>query len=218
MKIALIGGTGNIGQGLAFRLKLASFDVIIGSRSAEKAESKAEYFNSLVERLGGKGDIRGMVNEEASSNADVAIITIPWQHAFDTAERLKDNLAGKIVVSPVVPMVAEDGFLRYVQPEEGSAGLQLARILDKSMVVVAFNNIPARRFANPEEKFRWDIAVCGDNQEAKRTVMEIVNKIEGLKAYDAGELKNSKTIEALTPLLINIARKNRTKELGVRFV
>ena len=218
MKIALIGGTGNIGQGLAFRLKLASFDVIIGSRSAEKAESKAEYFNSLVERLGGKGDIRGMVNEEASSNADVAIITIPWQHAFDTAERLKDNLAGKIVVSPVVPMVAEDGVLRYVQPEEGSAGLQLARILDKSMVVVAFNNIPARRFANPEEKFRWDIAVCGDNQEAKRTVMEIVNRIEGLKAYDAGELKNSKTIEALTPLLINIARKNRTKELGVRFV
>lgn len=218
MKIALIGGTGNIGGGLAFRLRLAGFDVIIGSRSENKAKAKAEYFNSLVERLGGKGNIGGMINEEASRRADVCVITIPWQHAFQTAERLKNELAEKIVISPIVPMVVENGMFRYVPPEEGSAGLKLARTLGRSRIVVAFNNIPARRFANPEERFSWDVAVCSDDEQAKKAVMNIVSQIKGLKAFDAGGLENSFTVEALTPFLINLARKNKTGELGVRFV
>jgi len=218
MRIALVGGTGNIGEGLAFRLKLAGYDVIIGSRSEEKANAKAEHFNEIVKKMGGNGDIRGMLNEKASLLADVAIITIPWQHAFETVEKLKKNLEDKIVVSPIVPMVAENGYFRYIQLEEGSAGLRLARILGNGNVVVAFNNIPARRFANPDERFRWDVAVCSDNQKAKKTVMKIVDSIEGLKAYDAGDLKNSRTVESITPLLINMARKNKTKELGIRFV
>ncbi|WP_456368864.1 NADPH-dependent F420 reductase [Geoglobus sp.] len=218
MKIALIGGTGNIGEGLAFRLKLAGYDVIIGSRSEEKARKKAEHFNSLVESLGGKGDIAGMLNEDASLVADVCVITIPWKHAFETVERLRENLAGKIVVSPIVPMTVENGVFRYTPPEEGSAALKLARILDRSRIVVAFNNIPARRFANPEEKFEWDVAVCSDDEEAKKMVLEIVSKIKGLRGFDAGGLENSATVEALTPLLINLAKRNKTKELGVRFV
>ncbi len=217
MKIALIGGTGNIGEGLAFRLRLAGFDVIIGSRSESKARLKAEYFNSLVERLGGEGNISGTINDEASRKADVCIITIPWRYAFETAERLRDKLAGKIVISPVVPMVVENGTFRYVPPKEGSAGLKLATILSRSKVVVAFNNIPARRFANPEEKFSWDVAVCGDDEMAKKTVMDIVSEIEGLRAFDAGGLENSPTVEAITPLLINLAKKNKTSELGIRF-
>ncbi|NOY11780.1 MAG: NADPH-dependent F420 reductase [Archaeoglobi archaeon] len=217
MRIALIGGTGNIGEGLAFRLKLAGYDVIIGSRKEEKALSKAQHFNALVEELGGKGDIQGMVNEEAAMKADVAVITIPWQHAFETAEKLRDSLAGKVVISPVVPMVVENGVFRYSPPPEGSAGLKLARILDRSKVVVAFNNIPAKRFANPQERFEWDVAVCSDDEDAKRMVMEIVSSIDGLRAFDAGGLENSPTIEALTPLLINLAKRNKTKELGVRF-
>ncbi len=218
MRIALIGGTGNIGEGLAFRLRLAGHDVLIGSRSGEKAKAKAEHFNALVERLGGKRGIEGMTNEKASLIADVCIITIPWKHAFETAENLKENLAGKIVVSPVIPMVVENGIFKYIQPEEGSAGLKFARILDKSRVVVAFNNIPAKRFANPDEVFSWDVAVCSDDEQAKRTVMDIVNSIEGLRAYDAGSLENSRIVESITPLLINIARKNKTRELGIRFV
>ncbi len=218
MRIALIGGTGNIGKGLSFRLKLAGYDVIIGSRSEEKANAKAEHFNAIVETLGGKGDIQGMVNEEASKKADICVITIPWKHAFETAERLKDNLAGKIVISPVVPMTIENDILRYTPPSEGSAGLKLAKILDKSSVVVAFNNIPARRFANPDEKFQWDVAVCSDDENAKKKVLEIVSRIDGLRGFDAGGLENSKIVEALTPFLINLAKKNKTKELGIVFV
>ncbi len=218
MKIALIGGTGNIGEGLAFRLRLAGYDVIIGSRSEEKARLRADHFNELVERLGGKRGIQGAVNEEAALRADVCVITIPWQHAFETAEKLRDQLEGKIVVSPVVPMVIDNGVFRYAPPEEGSAGLKLARILDGSSVVVAFNNIPAKRFANPDERFEWDVAVCSDDENAKKVVMEIVSSIDGLRPFDAGGLENSASIEALTPLLINLARKNKTKELGVRFV
>ncbi|AIY89982.1 NADPH-dependent F420 reductase [Geoglobus acetivorans] len=218
MKVALIGGTGNIGEGLAFRLKLAGYDIIIGSRSEEKARSKAEHFNSLVESLGGKGNIEGRLNDEAAELADVAVITIPWQHAFETAERLKSKLKGKIVISPIVPMVVENGIFKYAPPEEGSAGLKLQRILAESSVVVAFNNIPAKRFANPAEKFEWDVAVCSDDDDAKRVVMEIVSSIKGLRAFDAGSLDSSRVIEALTPMLITLAKKNKTVELGVRFV
>lgn len=217
MKIGLIGGTGNIGEGLAFRLKLAGYDVIIGSRSEEKARSKAKYFNKLVEELGGNGNISGMVNRDAAEHCDIAIITIPWQYAFETAEQLKDELEGKIVISPVVPMVFEKGVFKYTPPEEGSAGLKIQKILENSKVVVAFNNIPAKRFANPYEEFEWDVAVCSDFEDAKKTAMEIVSSIKGLRPMDAGNLENSIIIESLTPFLINLAKKNKTKELGIRF-
>ena len=84
--------------------------------------------------------------------------------------------------------------------------------------MAAFNNIPAAKFADPDAEFQWDVAVCSDDTEAKKTVMEIVNSIKGLRALDAGPLSAARTVEALTPLLINLALKNGMKDLGVRFV
>ncbi len=217
MKIALLGGTGHIGAGLAFRLKLAGYDVIVGSRRLEKAVRKAEEYNRIVEARGGKADIEGMENGEAARHADVAILTIPWDKAFVTAESLRDELKGKTVVSPVVPMQKENGRFVYAPPPEGSAAERIASIVD-ARVVAAFNNIPAAKFADPDAQFQWDVAVCGDDAGAKRTVMDIVNSIDGLRALDAGPLSAARTVEALTPLLINLALKNGMKDLGVRFV
>jgi len=217
MKIALLGGTGHIGAGLAFRLRLAGYDVIVGSRKLEKALRKAEEYNRIVEAKGGKANIEGMENSDAAKRADIAILTIPWDKAFVTAESLKNELRGKIVVSPVVPMQRENGRFVYTPPPEGSAAEKIASIVD-AKVVAAFNNIPAAKFADPDAEFQWDVAVCSDDVEAKKTVMGIVNSIKGLRALDAGPLSAARTVEALTPLLINLALKNGMKDLGVRFV
>ncbi|WP_290902478.1 NADPH-dependent F420 reductase [Ferroglobus sp.] len=216
MKISILGGTGNLGKGLAIRLNLAGFDVFVGSRKEEKAKKLAEEYNEVAEKFGG-GGIIGVENEKAAKISDVSIITIPWEHAFETAEKLKNALSEKIVVSPLVPMRFENGFAHYVEIDGSSAAEKLASILSESFVVSAFNNIPAKRFANLEEKFSWDVLVCSDDAKAKKVVMDVVNKIEGLRALDFGELKNSRIVEKLTPMLINLAKINNLKPLGLRF-
>ena len=216
MKISILGGTGNLGKALAIRLNLAGFEIFVGSRSKEKAEKLAGEYNALAEKYGG-GGIVGYENEKAAEICEISIITIPWKYAFETAEKLKDYLRGKIVVSPLVPMRFEDDFVTYVELEEGSAAEKLAKTLPESYVVAAFNNVPAKRFANLEEKFRWDVLVCSDDENAKRKVMGIIDRIDGLRALDFGELKNSRIVERLTPMLINLAKLNNLKPLGLRF-
>jgi len=213
MRIAILGGTGSLGKGLAVRLAEVGYEVIVGSRDKEKAIRVAEEYSK-------KYDVRinGASNAEASTGCDMVIVTIPWRYAFDTVLSLKEELKGKIVVSPIVPMErTESGFV-YVELPEGSAAEKLARILPESRVISAYHNIPARRFSDPDAEFEWDVAVCGDDEDAKRTVMNVTNEIKGLRALDAGGLRNSKTVESLTPLLINIAIRNGMKDLGVRFV
>lgn len=212
-----MGGTGGLGEGLSFRLKLAGYEVIIGSRSEEKAKEKARQYNEIVERLGGIPDIRGMTNERAAELSDIAVITIPWRHAFETVEKLKENLRGKIVVSPIVPMELGREAV-FTPPEEGSAALKLAKILNESKIVVAFNNIPAKRFADPDDELGWDVLVCSNDEEAKRTVMEIISKIKGLRALDGGSLRDSAFVESLTPFLINLARRNKLRDISMRFL
>ncbi len=213
MKIALLGGTGNLGKGLALRLAKLGYDVIIGSRRLEKAESKASEYSNELRGI----EIAGLENIDAARECDIAVFTIPWQHAFTTAEELRDELKDKIVVSPLVPMEKVEGVFVYVRPPEGSAAEKLAGILKDSKVVAAYHSIPAGRFANVNENFEWDVPVCGDDSEAKSTIIEITNRM-GLRALDAGPLSNSYLLESLTPLILNIMAKNKLGELGVRFV
>ena len=213
MKIAVLGGTGSLGRGLALRLASLGYDVIVGSRDVRKAEAKAEEYGKIL-----GVNIKGLDNKKAAMECDIAIITIPWKYAFDTAESLKDELAKKIVVSPIVPMEKSANGFVYVNLPEGSAAEKSASILPDSIIVAAYHNIPAKRFADLNAEFEWDVAVCGDDVESKRVVMEITNKIKGLRALDAGRLSNSRIVESLTPLLINIAINNRMKDLGIRFV
>jgi len=213
MKIAVLGGTGSLGKGLVLRLASLGYDIIVGSRSREKAEEKAKEYGEIVGR-----NIRGLDNRRASVECDIAIITIPWKFAFETVMSLREELTGKIVVSPIVPMEkTEKGFV-YIELPEGSAAEKMASILTDSRIVSAYHNIPAKKFADLNAKFEWDVAICGDDEEAKKTIMDITNEIEGLRALDAGCLRNSRIVESLTPLLINIAMRNGMRELGVKFV
>ncbi len=213
MIVAILGGTGNLGKGLAVRFSLAGFDVIVGSRDVRKAEKKAEEYSDIS-----GCSIRGMDNRDALKACDVAILTIPWDRVFEFVSNFRDLFRDKIVVSPVVPMKKVNGLFVYVQLPEGSAAEKIASILRESRVVSAYHNIPARRFADLNEKFEFDVAVCGDDEEAKRVVIEMTNRVDCLRALDAGPLRNSRIIESLTPLLINISLRNRLGELGIRFV
>ncbi|MEM0022956.1 MAG: NADPH-dependent F420 reductase [Archaeoglobaceae archaeon] len=217
MKIAVLGGTGNLGIGLSLRLAILGYEVVVGSRSEEKAKAKAEEYLKILSEHGYAGKITGAVNAEASRQCDLAVITVPYEQAFTLAESLRNELAGKIVVSPLVPMKKEGKLFRYVELPEGSAGEKIARILKDSKVVSAYHNIPADRFANLNSSFEWDVLVCGDDFEAKKAVVELTNEIKGLRALDCGDLKNSKIVESLTVLILNVMIANKLKELGVKF-
>lgn len=217
MKIAVLGGTGNLGIGLSLRLAILGYDVIVGSRSEEKAKAKAEEYLKILSDHGYTGKIVGAVNAEASKQCDLAVITVPYEQAFTLAESLKNELAGKIVVSPLVPMKKEGKLFRYVELPEGSAGEKIAGILKDSRVVSAYHNIPADRFAELDSKFEWDVLVCSDDPEAKKAIIEITNEIKGLRALDCGDLKSSRMVESLTVLILNVMIANKLKELGVKF-
>ncbi|MET1124479.1 MAG: NADPH-dependent F420 reductase [Archaeoglobaceae archaeon] len=211
MIVALLGGTGNLGRGLALRLSLLGYDVVVGSRSAEKAAKIAAEYASVS-----GANVRGVTNREAAKLCDVAIFTIPWRHAFAIAELLRDELKDKVVVSPLVPMEKKGENFTYIRLPEGSAAEKLASILD-SRVAAAFHCVPAARFANLEEKVDWDLPVCGD-EEAKDVVVEIASGM-GFRVLDAGPLSNASLLESLTPLILNIMRASGiSRELTVRFV
>ncbi len=211
MKIALLGGTGDLGKGLALRLAKLGYEVLVGSRSDEKGKKLASEYSQIV-----GVEIKGFDNATASELCDVAILTIPWEYAFDTAAQLKEKLKGKIVVSPLVPMKKEKGYFDYVRLPEGSAAEKIASILE-SKVVSTFHSVPAERFADLNQKVDWDLPICGDDKEAKETIAEIARKM-GFRPLDAGPLKVSSLLESLTPLIINVAIKNKMHDLTIKFI
>ncbi len=217
MRVALIGGTGDIGAGLALRLALLGHEVLIGSRKEEKALEKCEEYRECVLDVKSDCEFIGMCNEDVAKEGEISIITIPWKYVFSTAEELRDDLRDKIVVSPIVPMRKESGCFQFCPPESGSAAEKLASILKHSRVVSAFHTIPADRFFDLNADFDWDVPVCSDDEGAKLEVMDLVDQINGLRPLDAGPLIVSRMVEGLTPLIVNIMVRNKMKDLGIRF-
>lgn len=217
MRVALIGGTGDIGAGLALRLALLGHEVIVGSRKEAKAVEKCEEYQECV--LDVKGDCKfiGMSNEDAAKEGEISVLTIPWKYVFSTAEDLREHLRDKIVVSPIVPMRKESGCFVYCPPESGSAAEKLASTLYHSKVVSAFHTIPADKFFDLNAEFEWDVPVCSDEEGAKLEVMDLIDQIGGLRPLDAGPLTASRMVESLTPLIVNIMVRNKMKNLGMRF-
>jgi len=217
MRITLLGGTGNIGEGLALRWA-PKHDVVIGSRSAEKAEEAALSCEARLYTEGITCELYGEENVQAIKHSDVVVIALQYQFAISTAVAIKDQLGGNaIVVSPVVPMT-KDGFLRYVPPEKyGSAAVEIQDILSNNDVVSAFHTTPAARLIDLQDKLGLDVLVCGPEQP-KETVMGLTKDIEGLTPFDAGPLEASSMVEAITPLLINVSARNRLKNSSIRII
>ena len=215
MKIGIVGGAGDIGEGMAMRLS-PQFDVIVGSREKEKAEATCEFGIETLRKRGQKCSLTGVSNQAAVDNADIVILAIPFRHLLGTLETL-DGFEGKIVISPVNPMEKRD-FFTFVPPAEGSAALLIKRLLPPTArICTAFNTIAANRWKLLDEELNYSVPVCGDDETAKKQVMEIANRISKLHAFDAGPLAASHLVESLTPLLLNIARYNKMKDVGIQF-
>jgi NADPH-dependent F420 reductase len=217
MKIGIVGGTGDIGEGIAMRLA-PNYDVIVGSRDAERAQTSCSCsIGTLKNRGTACRSFTGASNQDAVCGADVVILAVPFKNLVGTLDGLT-GFEDKIVISPINPMEKRDHFC-FVPPEEGSAALMMRRLLPKeTRICSAFNTIAANKWKALDEELTYSVPVCGDDPEAKKTVMEIVNTVSKLKAFDAGPLAASSMVEALTPLLLNIARYNKMRDVGIQFM
>jgi NADPH-dependent F420 reductase len=192
------------------------FDVVVGSREQDKAEAACTMSRELLKKRGKECSLTGVSNQAAIDAADIVILAIPFRHVVGTLETLH-GFEDKIVVSPVNPMEKQDHFV-FVPPVEGSAALMIKRMLPKeARICSAFNTIAANKWKALDEELDYSVPVCSDDAEAKKEVMAIVNKVSRLQAFDAGPLSVSCMVEALTPLLLNIARYNKMKDVGIQF-
>ena len=215
MKIGIVGGTGDIGEGMAMRLA-PRYEVVVGSREKDKAELSCQASRELLLKRGQSCFLTGVSNQEAVDSADIVILAIPFKHLASTLATLH-GFENKIVVSPVNPMEKRDYFV-FVPPPEGSAALMVKKMLPASArVCSAFNVIAANKWRALDEELTYSVPVCGDDAEAKQQVMGIVNATSKLRAFDGGPLAVSAMVESLTPLLLNIARYNKMRDVGIQF-
>jgi NADPH-dependent F420 reductase len=214
MKIALVGGTGDIGTGFAMRWAIAGHDVIIGSRKTEKALESAK---GVLDLLGGEGKVQGMDNASAIKAGEVIVLAVPYEHLNSVTLDLKDAYTTQIVVSPVVPMEYSGKFFKFVPPAEGSAAIQAKGLLPDSVKLAsAFHTICASALQDKNRVLKGDTLICGDDAEAKEVVKALARNIKDLRPLDAGPLSASSMVESLTPMLLNIARRNKMKDVGIK--
>ena len=192
--------------------------VMIGSRDAEKAKEAAKKYDELLKSRGMKDDIEGKSNVEATREADIVILAVKYQFAVETLQSVVDELDGKVIVSPIVPM-SKTKLCAYTPPEKGSAVSHMCSVLPPEIkMVVAFQTLPAPRLSNLDDPLGFDVVVCADNEEAKKVVMDLVADLGNVRALDGGGLEEAKLVESLTPLLINLAIRNKMKPLSIKFV
>lgn len=199
MKIAFVGGTGPAGIGLAARLARAGRSVLIGSRSAERAAEAAERVRALVP----EGEIASGINDEVIAGADVVFLTIAHDAQRAAVGELAAGLAGKVVVSMANPLEVREGAATYVPPPGGSLAERAQRDAPGARVVSAFHEIRVSRFAKLDQAIDSDSIVCGDDEDAKRLVMDLVEEV-GIRPIDGGPLANARYVEAFVAVLIAI--------------
>ena len=211
LSIAVLGGTGKEGKGLAYRWARAGYHVRIGSRTAEKAIAAA---NEIKEMLGAESSVEGMTNLEAARDANIAVLTVPYSAHRDTLESIKDMLKGKILVDVTVPLVPPK--VATVQmPAAGSAAQEAKQILgDDVQVCAAFQNISHEHLLDNAD-VECDVLVTGTSKDARAETIKLV-EAAGLRGWDAGPIENSVVVEGLTSILIGINKKYGSTHAGIK--
>jgi 8-hydroxy-5-deazaflavin:NADPH oxidoreductase len=201
--IAVLGGTGPQGRGLARRFAAAGLEVVLGSRSAERAEATAA---ELADAVG--GNVRGAANEDAAAAGDVVVVAVPWDGHKELLEGLVGALTGKVVVDCVNPLGFDKQGAYALAVAEGSAAQQAAAVLTGSTVVGAFHNVSAVKLEDPDiDEVDTDVLVLGDVREATDLVRALAETIPGVRGVYGGRLRNAHQVEALTANLISINRR-----------
>ena len=199
LTLAVLGGTGEQGRGLGRRLALAGHRVVLGSRSAERAEQAA---------LGLPASVSGAANADAAAQGEVVIVAVPWEGHKELLAELAPVLAGKIVIDCVNPLGFDKQGAFALPVEEGSAAQQAAAVLPESRVVAAFHHVSAVLLLDETvDSVDSDVLVLGDDREATDLVQALVSQIPGMRGIYAGRLRNAHQVEALTANLISVNRR-----------
>jgi NADPH-dependent F420 reductase len=202
--IAVLGGTGPAGTGLALRWTRAGETVIIGSRDAARAEQTAE---AIRKRVGANAQVSGMENSAACAASDLLVLTVPFAGQAELLKQLKPALrSGSILIDATVPLAASVGgrASRTLGVWQGSAAQQTAELVPKGVsVAAAFQNVSAEQL-NGDDDVDCDVIVCSDDPEATQVAMELAAKIVGVRAIDGGKLENARIVEQITALLIGL--------------
>lgn len=211
ISIAVLGGTGKEGKGLAFRWARAGYHVLIGSRDAEKAVAAA---NEVREMLGDGVSVNGLGNLEAAKEANIVVLTVPYSAHRSTLEAVKDELQGKILVDVTVPLVPPK--VATVQmPAAGSAAQEAKGIVGEGVeVCAAFQNISHEHLLDHSD-VECDVLVTGTSKAAREEVIKLV-EAAGLNGWDAGPIQNSVVVEGLTSVLIGINKKYGSTHAGIK--
>jgi NADPH-dependent F420 reductase len=197
--VGVLGGTGDQGRGLAYRLAAAGNPVIIGSRSAERAQATAAELGAGV---------RGMANADAARESDVVIVAVPWEGHRDLLASLAGPLAGKVVIDCVNPLGFDKRGCYPLPVQAGSAAEQAAEVLPDSRVVGAFHHVSAVVLLDPEvTTVDLDVMVLGEDREATDLVQALAGRIPGIRGVYAGRLRNCGQVEALTANFVSINRR-----------
>ena len=210
--IAILGGTGKEGKGIAYRWAKSGYRVLIGSRKLEKAETAADELKVLLGDA--TADVAGLANPDAAAEADIVAITVPYKAHRPTLESLKDILQGKILIDVTVPLVPPK-VAKVQMPEAGSACQEAQEILgDGVKVVSAFQSVSYENLLE-EGDANCDILVTGSGRAAREIVLKLVADA-GLVGWDAGPIENSVVVEGFTSILIGINKKYGVTSSGVR--
>lgn len=204
--IAILGGTGPQGRGLALRFALAGTPVTIGSRDPARAEEVAAKLPPLVSGAG---------NAEAATSADVVFVTVPWPAHEPTLCSLVDELRGRLIVDVVNPMVFDERGPVMVPVAEGSAAEQAQALLPDSIVVCGFHHVSAKHLLDEGRPVETDVLVCGDDLAGKERVLALARLIPGVRAVDSGALRLSRFLEGMTSVLLSVNRQYKTTT-GIR--
>ena len=208
--VPIIGGTGALGYGLALRWAREGIDVVIGSRSAERASEAAERVRAVAP----EADVEGLPNEEAARRGPIVFLTVPFRAQSETLNNLRDVLeAGQLLVDCTVPTAAavSGKATRTLGVWQGSAAQQAQEMTpDGVTVVAALHSVSAPLIADLEHELDQDVLICGERKADKTRVAELVQRIPGLRAVNAGALETARIVEQLTPLLISINVRYKT--------
>jgi 8-hydroxy-5-deazaflavin:NADPH oxidoreductase len=214
--VAVIGGSGALGFGLAVRWAIAGVPVVIGSRDAGRA---AEAAAKVMERAGG-GDVTGLQNEEAAGRAITVVLSVPFRVQSENLTNLRNALLPQAtLVDATVPLAAAVGgwATRSLGVWQGSAAQQAEEMAPRGVTVVsAFHTVSAAALSDPGRELDEDVLLAGDDRKAKDDVADLVRRIPGLRPVDCGDLEMARILEQLTPLLISVNKRHKVKHSGVK--
>ena len=211
LTIAVLGGTGKEGKGLAYRWAKAGYRVLIGSRSSERAVTAA---SEIMELLEGSSSLVGATNLEAAQQADIVVLTVPYSAHRETLQDVRDVIKGKLFIDVTVPLVPPK-VTKVQMPAAGSAAQEAKEILgDDVQVTAAFHNI-SHELLFDEDEIDSDVLVTGTSKQARDEALTLV-EAAGLTGWDAGPIENSVVVEGLASVLININKRYGSTHAGLR--